>query len=79
MHFTGRDGGAYHSHPAQRRDALAHGRQVVEQAASAVFLPETLDFLDLVGNGSEEVVQLCLYIKQKSMGKLHLPATMLPP
>lgn len=51
---------AHHSHPAQSRDALAHGRQVVEQAAAAVLLPEILDLLDLVGDGSEEVSHLCL-------------------
>lgn len=55
---TGRN--AHHGHPAQSGDALAHGRQVVEQATAAVLLPETLDLLDLVGEWSEEVSHLCL-------------------
>ncbi len=51
---------AHHSHPAQSGDALAHGRQMVEQAAAAVLLPVILDLLDLVREGSEEVSHLCL-------------------
>lgn len=55
---TGRN--AHHGHPAQSGDALAHSRQVVEQAAATLLLPEILDLLDLVREGSEEVGHLCL-------------------
>lgn len=38
----------HHSDPAQRWDALADGRQVVEEAAAAVSLSEVLNLLDVI-------------------------------
>lgn len=50
----------HHCHPSQGRNALADSRQVVKQTTATVLLSEGLDLLDLLGDGPEEVCQLCL-------------------
>lgn len=51
---------SHHCHPADGRNALTDGRQVVEEAAAAVPFPETLDLLDVIGNGLQQVSELHL-------------------
>lgn len=51
----------HHCHPADGRDALTDGRQVVEEAAAAVSLPESLDLLDVIRNGLQQVAELRLH------------------
>lgn len=50
----------YHGHPAEGGDALADGRQVIEELAAAIALPEALDLLDVVRDGLQQVVELRL-------------------
>lgn len=50
----------HHGHPAQSGDALADGRQVVEEAAAAVSFSEVLDLLDVIGDRLQQVTQLRL-------------------
>lgn len=56
---------AHHCHPADGRNALADGRQVVEEAAAAVSFPERLDLLDVIRNGLEQVTELRLHEKEE--------------
>lgn len=50
----------HHGHPSQGRDALADGRQVIEEAAATAPLPEGLDLLDVISDGLQQVLQLRL-------------------
>lgn len=60
---------AHHCHPADGRNALADGRQVVEEAAAAVSFPERLDLLDVIRNGLEQVTELRLHEKEEEEEK----------
>lgn len=50
----------HHSNPAEGRYALTDGREVVEEAAAAVLLAETLDLLDVIRNWLQQVMEFCL-------------------
>ena len=49
---------AYHGDPSKRRDALADGREVVEEVAAAVALAEALDLRYLVRHGLQQQGQV---------------------
>ena len=50
----------HHGDPAQCWDALTDSRQVVKEAAATVTLPKTLDQMDLLRYGFQQVRELCL-------------------
>ena len=51
---------AHHSHPAQGLDTFADTWQVIEQLAASVLLPKGYHFLDLLGDGCQQIGKLIL-------------------
>lgn len=56
---------AHHSHPTQGLDTFADSWQVIEQLAASVLLPEGHHFLDLLGDGCQQVRKLVLEKKRQ--------------